>query len=177
MADRKLRRKSTRLQSYDYRTAGAYFVTICTYDREPTFGQVVNESVILSPAGLIVQEEWIRTPQLRPGVELDQFVVMQNHVYGIVVFHDDPARFANQPDEAHGCAPLRRSPRSLSSLIAGYKSSATKKINRARGMPRMSVWQRNYYEHVIRNDQDLDRIHQYIANNPAKWQEDEYYHP
>ena len=136
-----------------------------------------NEAVILSPLGQIAHEEWLRTSRLRPGVELDSFVVMPNHLHGIVMFRDDDARFEDIPKWAHSCAPLRRGPRSLGALIAGFKAAATKRINALRKTRGKPVWQRNYYEHVIRNEGDLDRIREYIVGLPTMWEEDEYCRP
>ena len=119
--------------------------------------------------GQIVQQEWPRTGEIRREVRLDEFVVMPNHLHGIV-FIDAVVPATRR---AHGRAPLRRGPRSLGSLIAGFKSAVTKRINIGRGTPRFPVWQRNYYEHVIRDENDLTRVCEYIGNNPLKWALDE----
>ena len=170
-------RRSFRLHDYDYASPGAYFITIYTHNRECSLGIVRNETIILSPTGQIADEEWIRTAELRPGVELDSFVIMPNHLHGIVVFHDDDDRFEGAPNWPHIYAPLRRGPRSLGSLIVGFKSAATKRINALRKTLGRPVWQWNYYEHVIRTERDLDRIREYIVGNPTLWEEDEYYQP
>ena len=163
------RRSTPRLPGYDYGQAGAYFVTSCSYDRELLFGRIEDDGVLLNQYGQIVQEEWLRTAEIRREVRLDEFVVMPNHLHGIV-FIDDVVPATRR---AHGRAPLRRGPRSLGSLIAGFKSAATKRINAARRTPRASVWQRNYYEHVMRDERDLSRVREYIVNNPLKWALDE----
>ncbi len=152
---------------YDYRQPGAYFVTICTHRWEPLFGEVINGEVQLNEFGEIVAQEWYRTREIRHEIELDAFVVMPNHIHGIIMIQDNVG--------AHGRAPLRRPARSLGSLIAGYKSAVTKRINISRHTPGQPVWQRNYYEHVIRNDTDLNRIRVYIHFNPAGWQLDKYH--
>jgi REP element-mobilizing transposase RayT len=162
-------RRSIRLKGYDYRQAGAYFVTICAWHRECLFGQVLDGEMRLSRWGEIVQQEWISTSDIRQEIELDVFVVMPNHLHGIV-------RIAG-PVGAHGRAPLLwRPPRSLGSLVAGYKSAATRRINLLRASPGAKVWQRGYYEHIVRDGKDLDRIRRYVLSNPAHWEEDEY-HP
>ena len=166
--------RSLRLRGYDYAQAGAYFVTICTQGRINLFGDVVDGEMQLNELGLIVQEEWLRTESIRAEVELDVFQVMPNHFHGVVVI--TPPVPHNGMTVArvgtHGCASLRRAPKSLGSLIAGFKSSATKRINELRSTPGALVWQRNYYERIVRNEKELDAIRQYIVDNPAKWPED-----
>ena len=160
-------RRSIRLREYDYGQAGAYFVTVCTQDRECLFGEVVDGGMVLNAPGKVVAAVWLRSAVIRGEIELDVFVVMPNHLHGIVVIRDVGA---------HGRAPvptaLRRSPRSLGSFIAGFKSAATKRINEIRGTSGTPVWQRNYYEHVIRDEDDLARVRRYIAENPLRWSED-----
>ena len=163
-------RRSIRLRGYDYSQAGAYFITICTYQRECLFGEIVNSQMCLNKIGCIVAEEWLRSSEIRPGIELDEWIIMPNHIHAIVVFTHSVG--------AHSCAPLPdaplqgmpyRKPRSLSSMIAGFKSAATKRINEIRQTPAIPVWQRNYYEHIIRNEESLHNIRQYITNNPSNW--------
>jgi len=160
-------RRSIRLRGYDYAQAGAYFVTICTQNRECLFGEIVDGQVALNVPGEVVAEEWLRSARIRGEIELDAFVVMPNHLHGIVVIRDVGA---------HGRAPLpsppHRPPRSLGSFVAGFKSVSTKRINAIRGTPGVPVWQRNYREHVIRDDHDLGRVRRYIAENPLRWDED-----
>lgn len=166
-------RRSLRLRGYDYSQVGMYFITICTYGRELLFGEVVEVEMVVNQMGKVVEEEWLRTPALRPYVTLDEFVVMPNHVHGIIVFSDAGIRSVG----AHSCAPLQqarlqRQPRSLGSLIAGFKSATTKRINNLRGSPGVLLWQRNYHEYVIRNEKDLSRIRDYILTNPLRWELD-----
>ena len=163
-------RRSIRLQGYDYASEGAYFVTMVTAGRECLFGEIRDESVRLSPIGGAVEEEWLRTAAMRAEVELDAFVVMPNHVHGIIVV-------AEAPVGAQGLAPLQgpdssipsRRPRTLGSLIAGFKAPCTNRINDLRDSPGVPVWQRNYHDRIIRNEAELNRIRQYIINNPANW--------
>jgi REP element-mobilizing transposase RayT len=169
-------RRSIRLRGYDYSQPGSYFVTVCTSNRECLFGNVADGEVALNHVGRVVDEEWSYTEIIRPEVEVDEFVVMPNHLHGIITIRQPEGSVG-----AHGRAPLpaghallQRPPRSLGSLIAGFNSAATKRINQSRHTPSQPVWQRNYYEHVIRGETDLNRIRQYIRDNPARWTEDIY---
>jgi len=173
-------RRSLRLAHYDYTQAGAYFITLCAFQRELSFGEIVSGEMRLSKAGQIAAAEWERSAIVRPNVALDVFVVMPNHLHGIIVLMDTPVGATRRSTVdvpstvgAHSRAPLHRPPRSLGSFVAGFKSAVTKRINALRGTPGRPVWQRNYYEHVIRDEHDLARIREYIAGNPARWAEDE----
>jgi len=163
-------RRSIRLQGYDYAQTGAYFVTIVCQGRELLFGDVVDGAMVLSPYGEIARDEWRRSAAMRAELELDAFVVMPNHVHGIVKIAS--LEEAGADVGAHGRAPLHRPPRSLGSFIAGFKAATTKRINAARQTPGQPVWQRNYYERIIRDEEELNRIRQYIVDNPACWEED-----
>jgi REP element-mobilizing transposase RayT len=164
-------RRSIRLTGYDYTQPGAYFVTICTQDRACLSGEVVDGVMVLNAIGQIVDDEWRLSATLRNEIELDECVVMPNHVHGIVVI--DTTRRGDRPvaPTTHGvtCGPK---PRSLGAFIAGFKSTVTKRINEMRNTPGVSVWQRNYYEHIIRNDESLNSIREYIINNPLQWELD-----
>lgn len=181
-------RRSIRLKGYDYSQAGAYFITICTHNRECLFGEIIDGQMHLNEIGKIVESEWLKTAEIRDEVELDAFTVMPNHVHGIIVITGNAG--TTEPVGAHGGAPnvnmiaddwgsdtvgadgrppLRRQPKSLGSIIAGFKSTATKQINEIRRIPGAPVWQRNYYEHIIRNEKALYRIQRYIIENPQQW--------
>ena len=164
-------RRSVRLQDPDYTEPGAYFVTLCTRDRRCAFGEVTLDGVRLTPVGEIVTEEWSKSAEVRAEVELDAFVVMPNHLHGIVVISDTSPRDHRSP-RAHGRAPLQRAARSLGALVAGFKAATTSHVNRLAGTPGVPVWQRNYYEHIIRSDKELERVRQYIAENPGRWAQD-----
>jgi putative transposase len=170
-------RRSIRLKGYDYGRMGAYFITICTQDRACLFGTVVDGRMQLNECGAIVREEWFRSAQIRQEIELsaEEFVVMPNHIHGIVWIVDSAGAGigAPGPGGAHGRAPLHRQPRSLASFIAGFKSAVTKRINEHRDTPGASVWQRNYYEHIVRNEESLARIREYILTNPLRWHLDQ----
>jgi putative transposase len=172
-------RRSIRLPDWDYTQAGAYFVTLCTFQAECLFGQVVNGAIALNEYGQIVEEEWNNTGQLRPYVTLDTHVVMPNHFHAVIWIADD--------DACRGTArraPTRRAPtqrqfgepvaRSLPTIIGAFKSAVSRRINRQRGTPGGQVWQRNYYEHIVRSERALDAIQRYIADNPARWELDRY---
>jgi putative transposase len=147
-----------------------YFVTICTVNCELLFGEVVEEEMRYSRIGQIVVDEWKKTAEIRPTVELDEFMVMPNHFHGIVAIGGDGAGVVG----AHSCAPLRlqRQPRSLGSIVGGFKSTATSRVNTLRQIPGTPVWQRNYHEHVVRDENDLHRIREYIQTNPLRWELD-----
>jgi putative transposase len=156
---RKRDRKTLRLESYDYRQPGAYFLTIVAHARRSIFGEVVDENVRLGDFGRIVSEAWERSNQIRNEIALDAFIVMPNHLHGIVTIRSV---------RATGWSPSPSGPfkRSLGAFVAGFKSAVTTRINQLRGTPGLAVWQRNYYEHIIRNEESLNRIREYIVSNP-----------
>ena len=164
-------RRSIRLPDYDYGQPGAYFVTICTHDRVCLFGDVVDGRMHPTDFGRITRDEWRRTKRVRDNVALDTFVVMPNHVHGIVVITHRPDSRGESP-----FAPTTREFRSpshtLGAIVRGFKGAATRRVNRRRGTPGEPVWQRGYYEHVIRTRRALDRIRRYICQNPARWHRD-----
>jgi putative transposase len=182
-------RRSIRLKGYDYSRNGAYFVTICSWNRECLFGEIPGiktgkPEMILNNYGNIVRDEWMRTALIRKEIEIDEFIVMPNHFHGIVFIHDRGDRLVAQmpmiKDNIKGRPPVaptedRPGPRSKSigSFLAGFKSSATKHINELRQTPGAPVWQRNYYERIIRNEIEYNRIYEYIIGNPANWNDDE----
>lgn len=163
-------RRSVRLSDYDYAQDGAYFITICTFERQCIFGEVVNDETRLNSFGKIVHDEWLRTTTLRHEIELDVFVVMPNHFHAVLFIN----RVRHGGTE-HSHAPLhlpgklQRSSQSLGSLVAGFKAAVTSRINTMRNTPGIPVWQRNYYEQVIRSHPALDTIRQYILSNPSQW--------
>ncbi len=174
----KRHRRSIRLKGYDYAQPGAYFVTICTQNRQCLFGNVVDGNMMLNRFGEIVWSEWFRTARIRPYVQLyeSEFVVMPNHVHGIIWIVDSPNHDVNTVG-ATGRSPLPDGPQyprgpksqSLGAIIAGFKSAVTRRINNMRGTPGTPVWQRNYYEHIVRDENELNRIREYINNNPLQW--------
>ncbi|MBF0227964.1 MAG: transposase [Desulfobacterales bacterium] len=166
-------RRSIRLKNYDYSKSGLYFITICTQNKLNLFGQIKNNEMILNEYGRIVYDEWIKSAEIRNEIELDKFVIMPNHFHGIVMIYRDCKFKGDQPvAPTKICGPKKKS---IGSLISGYKSSVTKKINILRNTPGINVWQRNYYEHIIRNDDIYNKIAEYIMYNPITWQEDKYF--
>ena len=162
------RRRSVRLKTHDYTEPGASFVTICTWKRECLLGEVRDGKVILSGLGEVVREEWLRTALARPLVTLDEFAIMPNHIHGIVSIRDEgKARLA--PTTARFRRPL---PGSLPVIVGAVKSACTNRINVMRQTPGLSLWQRNYYEHVVRSESELARVREYIVMNPTCWDED-----
>jgi len=166
-------RRSIRLDGYDYTQAGAYFVTICVRDPFRLLGAVVDDEMTLNQYGDIVNEEWAYTALVRAEIALDAYVVMPNHIHGIVVVTDDGHKRAHAASYAR---PLRSPSYTVGSLVRGFKAAVTTRINTLCGTPGVPFWQRNYYEHVVRGDADLERIRAYIAHNPARWAEDTYNH-
>lgn len=170
-------RRSIRLKDYDYRQAGAYFVTICTHGRKCVLASVAAGAMVLSPMGRIVRACWDEIPVHFLHVELDAFVIMPNHVHGIIVIVDDGWGDGRGDGRGTACrapTPTAESfgkpvPGSLPTIIRSFKSAATHLINRHRGTPGAPVWQGNYYEHVIRDERGLARIREYMAANPARW--------
>lgn len=159
-------RRSIRLSGYDYSQQGAYFVTVCIQNRECLLGKIVDGKMMLNGAGKIVQSAWDDLPRRFPNVTLDAFTIMPNHVHGIVVIQQNVGAGQALPLGAASSAPT------LGDIVRVFKSIPAISINRllSRTGP---VWQRNYYEHIIRDENDLFRIRQYIADNPARWDEDE----
>ena len=165
------RRRSIRLRDFDYSQAGAYFVTVCTQERRCRFGDVVDGDMRLNEAGRIVEQCWLAIPSHFPDVILDAFVVMPNHVHGIVAIVDGTVRAKNcsplQDNIMTIRKPLRSPSKTIGSIVRGFKVGVTKWFRENGAID--EVWQRNYYEHVIRRDESLNRIREYIQNIPMQW--------
>jgi putative transposase len=160
-------RCSIRLKNYDYSQAGGYFVTICTQNNECVFGEVINEEMRLNKYGKIVKDEWIKTAKIRRNVLLDEYVIMPNHMHVIIVIIDDGrGTLQRAPTVVQFGKPVSNS---IPTIIRLFKSTTTKQVNQIRNTPTFPVWQRNYYEHVIRNEDKLNKIRQYIQNNSLSW--------
>lgn len=164
------RRRSVRLSGYDYSQAGAYFVTICTKDRACLLGEIAEGAIHFNDAGTIVEAAYHGLPGRFPSVAIDEFMVMPNHVHGIIVVGAQfIASLDAKPDAIHRITDqgaINRAP-TLGDVVRAFKAVSTRQI-RMHANPRFA-WQRNYYEHVIRDDTSLDRIRQYIADNPLQW--------
>lgn len=164
------RRLSLRLSTYDYGKIGAYFITICTKDRVNLFGKVANGSMFLNTLGGIVQEEWLQLAELRDNVKLDEFVVMPNHIHSILfITHEIEGTASRAPTGRDFGRPVSGS---LSTIIGGFKSGVTKRINQLLNIRFKGVWQRSFFDHAIRNDDSLARIREYIVTNPLRWELD-----
>ena len=161
-------RRSIRLRGYDYSQAGAYFITLCAQNRECLFGYVLGDAIRLNDAGRFVKNVWDALPDHYAGVTLDAFVVMPNHVHGIILLHDVGAQFI-APNNDQGA--INRAP-TVGEIIRAFKARCTHGINQLRSVRGVSTWQRNYYEHIIRNEPSLQEIRKYISNNPAQWAND-----
>jgi putative transposase len=172
-------RRSIRLKGYDYTQAGAYFITMVTHQREPLFGEIVDREMRLSPMGRIADEHWRAIPEHFPHVELGAYVVMPNHVHGIIIItdgrdtdgRDTPWRVPTDNIEKFG-KPVSGS---LATIIRQYKSSVTRRIQKelyGLDISSPTIWQRNYYEHIIRNEAEYGRIHRYIESNIDNWAKD-----
>ncbi len=166
----KPRRTSLRLQDFDYTKIGGYFVTICTKNRKNLFGEIKEGAMILNALGEIVQEEWLYLPKLRSNVELDQFVVMPNHFHAILFLINEIKGTASR-------APTKREfgqsvSGSLSTILGVFKSGVAKRINRLLNHNLAGLWQRSFFEHIIRDEASLVRVGEYILTNPFRWELD-----
>ncbi len=159
-------RRSIRWRGYDYTCPGAYFITVVTWGRECLFGEIVDGEMQMNELGAVAQSCWQEIPAHFPHVQLDAYVVMPNHIHGIIVIMDVGA-YASPPMPPRG-----PQPKSVGAMVGSFKSAAAKRINEIRGTPGMPVWQRNYYEHIIRNEAALDETRRYIAENPLRWESD-----
>lgn len=174
-------RRSIRLKGYDYLQPGAYYVTIVVWQRECLFGEVVNGKMKLNEHGLVAKQQLEKLPKRFPNIELGAFIIMPNHIHVIVIIINGRGTAENlkNPDGE----PSRRAPTqerfqkpvkgSIPTIIRSYKSAVAYRINLMRGTQGVPVWQRNYYEHVIRNQQELQTKTDYIEANPMLWDEDD----
>ncbi|MBW4484708.1 MAG: transposase [Tildeniella torsiva UHER 1998/13D] len=186
-------RQSIRLRGFDYSSAGAYFITLCTQNRACLFGDIADGVIVLNSAGQMVNDWWLALNQKFPGIQTDESVVMPNHFHGIIVINPPPVgadpRVCPDPDiedatdgelphsrdwGEHIGSPLLRVMQWFKTMTTNYYIRGVKE----NGWPPFEkrVWQRNYYDHIIRNEADLTRIQAYIRNNPALWQVDQL-HP
>ena len=162
-------RRSVRLPGYDYARPGAYFVTLCTHERACLFGDVVGDAVRLTWAGGVARRAWEALPTHAPHVAVDAFVVMPNHLHGVLLItapSDEPARASGAAGTAPG---------SLGALVQSYKSVVTRRVNRRRETPGGRLWQRSYWDRVVRSERELDAVRRYIRENPARWHFDRLY--
>ena len=168
-------RRSIRLKEFDYTQAGYYFVTIVVKERQCLLGEIIGEEMHLNDVGKMVAASWEWLGDHYHYVELDEYVVMPNHLHGIIVFRDSAngaivshrrgdSRIAPTVPQSQG---TKRKP--LGRLVGAFKTVSTRRLNLDRGTPGSPLWQRNYFEHVIRSEESLSQIRQYIRSNPSLW--------
>ena len=152
---KKHNRRSIRLKEYDYSQPGAYFITTCIHSHEPIFGSIINAEMKLNVYGAIASKRWNNLPRYHHHLEISAFIVMPNHIHGILVIKSDSRRMVKgQP---------------VSEIVRDFKTFSSRRINEMRGTPGMPVWQRNYWEHIIRDEDSFKRIYGYILSNPLRW--------
>ena len=169
-----LHRNSTRLRDYDYASSGAYYVTICTAQRAHLFGEILDGQMILNDVGQIALETWSAIPEHLANVFLDEFVVMPNHIHGIVCIKH-PTVGAKHAAPLHSASPgFNVDAGSLGAIVRSFKAAVTKRARVSLSKADLHIWQRGYHDHVVRNNSDLERIRTYISTNPLEWHLDEY---
>lgn len=174
-------RCSIRLPEYDYSQPGAYFVTIVAWHRECLFGEVAGGEMLLSKFGLVAKQQWEKLPNRFTNIELGASMIIPNHMHGIIVIMAGRGTAENL--KGLGDEPSRRAPTheqfqkpvkgSIPTIVRSYKSAVSYRINLIRGTQDIPVWQRNYYEHVLRNERELQNKTDYINANPLLWEEDD----
>ena len=188
-------RRSIRLHGYDYSQPGIYFITLCTYNRECLFGEILNGEMRLNEFGKIANQCWLEIPNHFPQTQLDEYIIMPDHIHGIIVLNDfvgvqnvgtknvgakivgakivGAKNFSPlpMPTPEQNITPFRSPSKTIGSIIRGFKIGVTKWFRQNTDI--YVVWQRNFYEHIIRNEDELNRIRQYIIDNPKKWKTDE----
>ena len=168
-------RRSIRLKGFDYSQPGIYFVTICTYGHTCIFGEINGYKTVLNEFGKIAKTEWLKTSSVRNNIKLDEYIIMPNHMHGIIRITDGcVGAHCNVPLQRGNVRPQteqfgKSTRNSIPTIVKLFKSTVTRQINQLRNTPGFPVWQRNYFDHVIRNEQELYRIRQYIRNNPVNW--------
>jgi REP element-mobilizing transposase RayT len=168
------RRKSIRLSEYDYSQNGYYYITICTHNRECWFGKIVNGKMVLSEIAKIAYDEWVKTGQKRKNIQLDEWIIMPNHFHAIVTIENErniPCRGVARNAPTNKMSSISPKYGSLPTIIRSFKSAVKRQCNK--NGHEYFQWQRNYYEHIIRNENELDGIREYIVNNPLAWELDQ----
>ncbi len=168
-------RRSVRLESWDYSWPWWYFATVVVKNRRCLFGEIIDDKMHLNETGKIIEEEWLKTPSIRPNVELDAYVIMPNHLHGIIIIGEAVGATRRVAQKKPIRATLQVAPTqtlvsgSLGAIIGQFKSKAAKRINALQGTQGIHLWQRNYHDHIIRDEGDLHRTRTYIVNNPLQW--------
>jgi REP element-mobilizing transposase RayT len=171
-------RKNIRLKNYDYSSAGYYFVTIVSHNRKNIFGEIIDSEIILNPLGRIVENTWQEMPTHFPYVNVDSYVVMPNHFHGIVIIneeiigaqHAEPLPRTEPLVKAESLQQMNIQP--LGVIVRSFKSAVTKRVHDLGLFVGEKIWQRNYYEHIIRDEDDYQKIFDYISSNPLNWEYD-----
>ena len=168
----KYRIKSIRLQNWDYSSEGFYFITICTYKRMPYFGEIINRKMKLSEIGVVVHDFWLKIELIRTNIKLDMFVIMPNHLHGIIIINRQLPVETFQWDVSTNAKSNhpRLKPNTLGSIICQYKSAVKRHCNK-NNHPDFQ-WQSRFYESIIRNEEQLNNVRNYIVNNPTNWEFD-----
>ena len=163
------KRKSLRLKNYDYSQNGMYFVTICSYQKKCFFGRIVDDEIKLSTVGEIAQRYLVDILKYYKGVSIDEFIIMPNHIHIVVELSDvvvtEQCSVTTQNNKNYGL---------LSKIVKSYKNAVIKEINKKFGKNNFK-WQRSYYDHIIRKEESLQKIKEYIMINPRDWKKDELY--
>ena len=171
-------RQSIRLRGFDYTQAGAYFVTIVVRERDCLLGDIIDDEMHLNAYGRIVAAEWQKIPARFPHVTTDASLVMPNHLHGIIVIGDgvgakhppiEAMAYSKSLADASPPRPTGTTPGSLGAIVQNFKSTSTRQVNTLRQISGLPLWQRNYFERIIRDEHELNRIREYIFNNPLKW--------
>jgi len=175
-------RRSIRLKGYDYSQEGIYFVTICVQNRECLLGKIMDGEMVLNEYGQIVQMVWGELLQHYNNIQLDEFVIMPNHIHGIILITDDDdttivgAGLKPAPTKPAPTTSAKTTAKhGLPEIVRALKTFSARKINELRNTRGEKLWQRNYWEHIIRNEQSYQRIAKYIIYNPMNWQNDKFY--
>jgi putative transposase len=167
-------RRSIRLKGYDYSADGAYFITICVGNRECLLGEINDGQMIINEYGSIVRDVWEDLPDRVSDIDLDEYIIMPNHFHAIILINKSPESTEIHKDLDIDDIKARRK-MILPKVVGRFKMLAAKAINQSREIEG-SFWQRNYYERVIRSEEDCQIVRQYIINNPVQWEMDEH-HP
>ncbi len=178
------RRRSIRLKGYDYSQPGAYFVTVCAWNKECLLGEIKDGEMLLNEYGEIVMKCWEAIPGHFMNVGCDEFIIMPNHIHGIITINcrgevSSPFSEVIAPNSKIKTAPIQGGETSplqkftLGQIVAYFKYQSAKRINQIRNTSGQPVWQKNYYEHIIRDDRELQAIREYVRYNLLKWDEDE----
>jgi REP element-mobilizing transposase RayT len=179
-------RRSIRLKGYDYSQAGLYFITICCQDRICRFGHIENSEMVLNELGMVACNEWAKLPERFPNFELDVFQIMPNHIHGIIILNEMPVGAGFTPAQndmyigatdigATDIGATARVAPTVSDIVGAYKSLVANeclKLFKINNETMGKLWQRNYHEHIIRDEQSYLKISEYIINNPANWDND-----